>query len=98
MVYAITKPAGPELPDFQVILLLTRSEIRDVEELLDERAGVVRTLSCSKDYPEDLTYPWGADHPITRACTCNHRESCRICARKYDDRHGINFRDMEASV
>jgi DNA sulfur modification protein DndD len=98
MVDAITKPTGAELPDFQVILLLTRSEIRDVEELIDERAGVVRTLSCSKDYPEDLTYPWGVDHPTTRACTCNHRESCRICARKYDDRHGIDFRDLEASV
>lgn len=98
MVDAITKPAGAELPDFQVILLLTRSEIRDVEELLDERAGVVRTLSCSKDYPEDLTHSWHVDHPTTRVCSCNHRESCRICARKYDTRHGIEFRDMEASV
>ena len=98
MVDAITKPAGAELPDFQVILLLTRSEVRDVEELLDERAGVVRTLSCSKDYPEDLTNSWGVDHPIARACKCTHRESCLICARKYDDRHGLKFRNMEASV
>ena len=98
MVDAITKPAGTELPDFQVILLLTRSEVRDVEELLDERAGVVRTLSCSKDYPEDLTNSWGVDHPIARACKCTHRESCLICARKYDDRHGLKFRNMEASV
>ena len=98
MVDAITKPASTEMPDFQVILLLTRSEIRDVEELLDERAGVVRTLSGSKDYPEDLIYPWGVDHPTTRVCMCNHRQSCRICARKYDARHGIQFRDMEALV
>jgi DNA sulfur modification protein DndD len=98
MVDAITKPTHAELPDFQVILLLTRSEIRDVEELLDERAGVVRTLSCSKDYPVDLTYSWEVDHPTTRMCSCNHRQSCQICARKYDARHGIEFRDMEALV
>ena len=81
-----------------MILLLTRSEIRDIEELLDDRAGVQQTLSCSSHYPEDLVHPWGVDHPVSRACACTHRQSCRICARQYDGRHGIDFRDMEATV
>jgi DNA sulfur modification protein DndD len=98
MVDAITKPPSAGLPDFQVVLLLTRSEIRDVEELIDERAGIVRTLSNSKDFPEDLVHSWGADHPVSRICTCSHRQSCLICARRYDERHGIEFRDLEATV
>jgi len=98
MVDTVTKPADENGTDFQVVLLLTRSEVRDVEDLLDERAGVVRTLSCSKDYPVDLKYPWGVDHPVVRTCLCNHRQSCRVCARVYDEQHGIDFRDLEARV
>lgn len=98
MVDRITKPPDANLPDFQVVLLLTRSEIRDIEELLDERAGETFTISCSKDYPTDLVNSWGIDHPIVLACTCDHHQSCRICARRHDDRHGIEFRDMEAAV
>jgi DNA sulfur modification protein DndD len=98
MVDKITDPGDGSTPDFQVVLLLTRSEVRDVEDLLDERAGVVRTLSNSKDYPEDLVHPWHVDHPVSRMCTCTHRQSCRICARRYDEQHGIKFRDEEAAV
>ena len=58
MVEAITR-AEEDLPDFQVILFLTRSEIRDVEELLDDRAGSACTLSCSTHYPvKDLVHSW----------------------------------------
>ncbi|HWA67417.1 MAG TPA: AAA family ATPase [Mycobacteriales bacterium] len=98
MVDRITRPSGADLPDFQVVLLLTRSEIRDVEELLDNSAGEIVSISCSKDYPTDLVNPWGIDHPVVRACSCDHHQSCRICARQYDDRHGIDFRDVEAAV
>ena len=98
MVDVITRPSAADAADFQVVLLLTRSEIRDIEELLDVRAGVVSTLSCSKDYPTDLRFSWEADHPLVRSCTCSHRQSCRICARQYDERHGITFRDEEAAV
>jgi peptidoglycan hydrolase CwlO-like protein len=98
MVDVITRPSFGDVPEFQVALFLTRSEIRDIEQLLDERAGMVRTMSCSKDYPEDLLYSWGVDRPLIRVCTCNHRQSCRICARKYDGQHGIVFRDIEAVV
>jgi DNA sulfur modification protein DndD len=95
MVETITCSTRAGQPERQVVLLLTRSEIRDVEELLDRRAGKVCTMTCSKDYPEDLVRNWNVDHPLVRVCQCNHRQSCRICARRYDQQHGITFRDVE---
>jgi DNA sulfur modification protein DndD len=75
--------------DFQVVLLMTRSEVRDVEDLLDEWAGKSITMSCSKDYPKDLVSDWGVEHPVVRACSCDHRESCDTCRRHYDQTRGI---------
>jgi hypothetical protein len=92
---AITMPAEPGAPNYQVVLLLTRSEIRDVENILDERAGLIRTMTCSKD-AKDLKFPWGLDRPRVVVCSCTHRQSCRICARTYDVETEIEFRDVEA--
>ena len=92
MVETITRPAEPGQTDSQVVLMLTRSEIRDIEGLLDKRAGKIITMSCSKDYPADLRFPWNCDHPIVRTCSCNHHQSCRVCARIYDDQYGVVFR------
>lgn len=92
MVEAITRPAATTDHDFQVILLLTRSEIRDVEDLLDERAGMSQTLSCSKDFPVDLVNDWDVVRPVVRSCSCNHRTSCDVCARRYDKQHGIRVK------
>ena len=94
---AIAAPPEHGKPNYQVVLLLTRSEIRDVENIIDERAGVLRTMSCSKD-AKDLRVPWGLDRPQVRVCTCSHRQSCRICARSYDDDNEIDFRDMEEAA
>ncbi len=95
MVEAITRPAKSSDPSFQVVLLLTRSEIRDVEDLLDKRAGMLQTLSCSKDFPADLINDWNVDSPVIRSCTCDHRSSCHICARVYDRQHGIHLKTEE---
>ena len=95
MVDAITKPPADDLPPIQVILFLTRSEVRDVEELIKERAGNIMTLSCSEHYPADLRYSWGPGYPVSRMCLCDHLHSCRICARRYDERHGVLFRETE---
>ena len=89
----ITSPRKEGMADFQVVLFMTRSEIRDLEELLDERAGVSLTLSCSKDYPKDLMNDWEVPRPIVRRCDCRHREVCRICQRRYDEQHNLIFRD-----
>jgi DNA sulfur modification protein DndD len=92
---AITMPAEPGAPNYQVVLLLTRSEIRDVETILDDRAGLIRTMTCSKD-AKDLKFPWGLDRPRVAVCSCTHRQSCRICARTYDVETEIEFRDIES--
>lgn len=97
LVDVISRPALNDGPDFQVILLLTRSEIRDVEKILDERAGVSQTLSCSKDFPADLVYDWDLDRPTVLKCTCGHRVACSICARRYDEQHGIELRATEVA-
>ena len=95
MVESITDPQ-PELP-FQVLLLLTRSEIRDVEAQLAIRAGVSRTMTCSRDSGE-LARVWGQDRPVVRMCTCGIETTCRICARINDDQRGLAYRDEEAEA
>lgn len=98
MVSTITHPPTGGEPPYQVILLLTRSEIMEVGGLLAQHAGAFATISCSKDYPVDLVYDWFGDEPVIRACSCTHKQSCRICARRLDNAHGLAFRDMEAAI
>ena len=93
VVSMITSPQLEGAADFQVVLLMTRSEIRDLEQLLDDRVGVALTLSCSKDYPKDLVNDWGVPRPIVKRCDCGHREVCKICQRRYDENHNLAFRE-----
>jgi DNA sulfur modification protein DndD len=98
MVNTITHPPTGDEPPYQVILLLTRSEIMEVGDLLRQHAGMFVTISCSKDYPTDLMYDWLGDEPEVRACSCTHEQACRICARHIDNAHNLEFRDVEAAV
>ena len=91
MVDMITRPPGESETSFQVILLLTRDEIKGVEGLLDERCGSFATLSCSQHYPGELIHSWDVDSPVSIACRCNHRQQCKICARKRDNELGLKF-------
>jgi hypothetical protein len=86
----LTQPTDNE---FQVVLLMTRSEISGIEELIGQRAGLIRTLSCSKDYPVDLVNDWDGDAPRVRVCICNHRQSCKVCARRDDQAYGLSYRE-----
>ncbi|MCA1270048.1 AAA family ATPase [Streptomyces rubiginosohelvolus] len=97
MIEAITRPPGPSETPFQVVLLLTRSEIAGIEDILDERAGSFLTLSCSHHHPQDLVNNWLVDYPVSRTCTCTHREICDVCARRRDDEH-LRYREQEASL
>ena len=83
MVDLLTTPASKDVP-YQIVLLLTRSEIRDIEHLLSERSGVITTLSCSKDYPMDLLNDWGVDYPVVHTCECDHTQFCDMCERPKD--------------
>lgn len=96
MVDLLTTPVRSKDLPYQIVLLMTRSEIRDIEDLINERAGVCMTLSCSKDYPRDLVNNWGSDDPIVRVCPCTHYQVCNVCVRKHDDQQRMSFR-QEAS-
>ena len=93
MVELLTSPADTAGLAYQVVLLMTRSEIRDIEDLLDERAGSVSTLSCSKDYPVDLVNEWGDGAPTVRSCACDHRQICSVCTRRKDDSTRFTVRE-----
>ena len=75
--------------EFQVILFLTRQEILMVEDLLDARAGQVKTLTNSASYPIDLLNDPKVEQPTILVCDCNHRQHCPVCARKDDDQHHL---------
>lgn len=76
--------------EFQVILFLTRQEILMVEELLDARAGRVKTLTNSASYPIDLLNDPNVEQPTILVCDCNHRQHCPVCARKDDDQYRLS--------
>ncbi|CAM5434773.1 hypothetical protein SSTU70S_00135 [Stutzerimonas stutzeri] len=69
----------------QPILFLTHSEINDVEEILDKRAGVVFTLTNPGHYPLQLVNPSGVSDSRVVKCGCNHRSHCNICERRSTD-------------
>jgi DNA sulfur modification protein DndD len=79
-------------PDNQVILLLTRSEISQIEDILDARAGSIVTFTNSDHYPIDLVNDPGVESPRILICGCNHHQVCRVCQRKYDQDYGLSMR------
>ena len=84
MVETLTKPVDKNGLPYQVVLFMTRAEIRDIESLITGRAGIVTTLTCSEHYPVDLINDWGDSIPMVRTCECNHTEVCHVCERRND--------------
>mgnify|MGYP007073254593 CR=1 FL=1 len=76
----------------QVILFLTRQEILKVEDLIDERAGVVSTYTNTSFYPADVVNDPGTKRPTILQCSCNHRQKCQMCAQRHDDQYGLVLR------
>ena len=69
----------------QLVLFLTRSEIKDCEKILDATAGQVITLTNSTHYPLMLVNePPTEQYKILR-CECSHREECSLCERRNDE-------------
>jgi DNA sulfur modification protein DndD len=66
----------------QLILFLTHSEIEGCEEILDEYAGVVTTLTNTTHYPRMLVNDPGVERETVLRCGCNHRTHCRVCERR----------------
>ena len=95
MVELLTSPVDGRGIPYQVVLFMTRSEIRDIEQLIHDRAGVITTLTCSKDYPVDLVNDWGAGYPVVRTCSCDHTQVCRLCERR-NDQGKFRYREVLA--
>jgi DNA sulfur modification protein DndD len=68
----------------QLILFLTHDEIRGCEDILDDAAGVVVTLTNSAHYPKMLANDPHVTEQRIMACNCTHREECQLCQRLVD--------------
>ena len=68
----------------QLILFLTHDEIAGCEEIIDESAGLVFTLTNPVHYPRMLVNdPGVAERRVVR-CKCDHRSECQLCLRHED--------------
>jgi DNA sulfur modification protein DndD len=65
----------------QVILFLTHSEIVGVEDILDDFAGNVYTLTNPGHYPVQLANKPPKEESAVIRCACTHREVCDLCER-----------------
>ena len=65
----------------QLILFLTRSEIMECEDILDDEAGQVLTLTNSAHYPRMLVHDPEVDERMVLRCECDHRQQCQLCER-----------------
>lgn len=66
----------------QVILFLTHAEINGIEDIIDDKAGRIYTITNPAHYPEMLiNRPTVEDARVMR-CECSHRQTCEICERR----------------
>ena len=66
----------------QLILFLTHSEIAGCEDILDQYAGQMYTLTNPAHYPKILVNDPHIDDARVLLCGCNHRQSCQVCERR----------------
>lgn len=64
----------------QIIMFLTYDEIKGVEDIIEQYAGNIVTLSFSGHYPTMLKNK-PARQGESILCECNHRQCCEICER-----------------
>ena len=68
----------------QLVLFLTRAEIRDCEEIIDREAGRIITLTNPAHYPRMLVNDPQVDERTVLRCECSHRQECTLCQREED--------------
>lgn len=68
----------------QLVLFLTHDEIVGCEEIIDEAAGMVFTLTNPTHYPKMLVNDPGVIERKVLRCPCNHRNDCPQCQRRVD--------------
>ena len=70
----------------QLILFLTHDEIGGCEEIIDQAAGVVVTLTNPAHYPKMLVHDPRVEERKVLRCACDHRGECQLCQRRPDPR------------
>ena len=68
----------------QLILFLTRSEIKDCEDIIENKAGCVITITNSAHYPNILVNDPHINEPQALRCECKDLTECKICKRRTD--------------
>jgi DNA sulfur modification protein DndD len=68
----------------QLVLFLTHDEITGCEEIIDEAAGVVVTLTNPAHFPKMLVNDPRVTERKILLCDCDHRTECRLCQRRAD--------------
>ena len=72
----------------QLVLFLTHDEIAGCEDIIDEAAGIVFTLTNPTHYPKMLVNDPGMEEYTLLRCECDHRSECQLCQRR-NDLHSI---------
>ena len=68
----------------QLVLFLTHDEIAGCEDIIDEAAGVIFTLTNPAHYPKMLVNDPGIEGSTILRCECDHRSECQLCLRRND--------------
>ena len=68
----------------QLILFLTHDEIAGCEEIIDQAAGEVFTLTNPAHFPKMLMNDPGVEERKVLRCECDHRSECQLCHRHPD--------------
>jgi DNA sulfur modification protein DndD len=68
----------------QLVLFLTHDEIAGCEDIIDQYAGVVFTLTNPAHYPTMIVHDPGTRERKVLRCGCNHRTICPQCERRLD--------------
>lgn len=79
---AIIRRAADE--SSQLILFLTHDEILGCENILDELAGKIQTMTNPTLYPKVIRNNPGTTEARAMICGCDHRGQCRICELSED--------------
>ena len=75
----------------QLILFLTHDEIAGCEEIIDQAAGVVVTLTNPAHYPKMLVNDPRVEERKVLRCACDHRGECQLCQRRPDPRVDLDM-------
>ncbi len=68
----------------QLILFLTRSEIKDCEDIIADEAEHVITITNSAHYPNILVNDPHINEPQALRCPCADLGECKMCKRRTD--------------